>query len=49
MRTKTLAAAEREVERPYLCVALLCGLVLFVEGYDIAALGWAIARRSGGA
>jgi AAHS family 4-hydroxybenzoate transporter-like MFS transporter len=42
MRAKTLAAAEGEVERPYLRAALLCGLVLFLEGYDIAAVGYAI-------
>src|SRR5262249_53601839 len=42
MRAKTLAAAECEVERPYLRVALLCGVVLFLEGYDIAAVGYAI-------
>jgi hypothetical protein len=42
MREKTLAAAECEVERPYLRAALLCGLVLFLEGYDIAAVGYAI-------
>jgi len=42
MRAKTLAAAECEVERPYLRAALLCGLVLFLEGYDIAAVGYAI-------
>ena len=42
MRAKTLAAAEGEVERPYLRVALLGGVVLFLEGYDIAAVGYAI-------
>src|SRR5262249_48479486 len=42
MWAKTLAAAEGEVERPYLRVALLCGVVLFLEGYDIAAVGYAI-------
>ena len=42
MRAKTLAAAECEVERPYLRAALLCGVVLFLEGYDIAAVGYAI-------
>src|SRR5215471_9039640 len=42
MRAKALAAAKGEVERPYLRTALLCGLVLFLEGYDIAAVGYAI-------
>src|SRR5215469_16761292 len=42
MWAKTLAAAVGEVERPYLRVALLCGVVLFLEGYDIAAVGYAI-------
>ena len=43
MRTKALAeAAEHGVERLYLRVAWLCGVVLFLEGYDIAAVGYAI-------
>ena len=42
MQTKTLAAAECEVERAYLRAALLCGMVLFLEGYDIAVVGYAI-------
>jgi MFS transporter, AAHS family, 4-hydroxybenzoate transporter len=35
-------AAERPVGRPHLRVAWLCGVVLFLEGYDIAAIGYAI-------
>jgi MFS family permease len=42
MRAKMLTAAEFEVERSYLRAAWLCGLVLFLEGYDIAAVGYAI-------
>jgi MFS transporter, AAHS family, 4-hydroxybenzoate transporter len=42
MRAKTLAAVGCEVERPYLRAALLCGLVLFLDGYDMGAVGWAI-------
>jgi len=42
MQTKTLTAPECEVERSYLRAALLCGMVLFLEGYDIAAVGYAI-------
>jgi AAHS family 4-hydroxybenzoate transporter-like MFS transporter len=43
MRAKALAAAaEHGVERLYLRVAWLCGVVLFLEGYDIAAVGYAI-------
>jgi MFS transporter, AAHS family, 4-hydroxybenzoate transporter len=36
------APAELGVERPHLRVAWLCGVVLFLEGYDIAAVGYAI-------
>jgi AAHS family 4-hydroxybenzoate transporter-like MFS transporter len=36
------AAAEHEVERLHLRVAWLCGMVLLLEGYDIAAVGYAI-------
>jgi AAHS family 4-hydroxybenzoate transporter-like MFS transporter len=43
MRAKARAApAELGVERPHLRVAWLCGVVLFLEGYDIAAVGYAI-------
>ena len=43
MQSKAWAvAAERPVERPHLRVAWLCGVVLFLEGYDIAAVGYAI-------
>src|SRR5271163_351866 len=43
MRPKARAApAELWVERPHLRVAWLCGVVLFLEGYDIAAVGYAI-------
>jgi len=42
MRAKTLAAAECKVEQSYLRAALLCGMVLFLEGYDIAAVGYVI-------
>lgn len=43
MRAKALAAAaEHGVERLYRRVAWLCGVVLFLEGYDIAAVGYAI-------
>ena len=43
MRAKAMAAAaEHEVERLHLRVAWLCGMVLLLEGYDIAAVGYAI-------
>ena len=43
MRAKALAAAsEHGFERLHLRVAWLCGVVLFLEGYDIAAVGYAI-------
>ena len=43
MQTKALAAtSEHQVERLHLRVAWLCGVVLFLEGYDIAAVGYAI-------
>jgi MFS transporter, AAHS family, 4-hydroxybenzoate transporter len=43
MRVKALtAASEHGVERLHLRVAWLCGVVLFLEGYDIAAVGYAI-------
>jgi AAHS family 4-hydroxybenzoate transporter-like MFS transporter len=42
MRAKMLAAAEYEVEGTYLRATLLCGMVLFLEGYDIAAVGYVI-------
>jgi len=42
MRAKTLAGAECEDDRSYLRAAVLCGVVLFLEGYDIAAIGYAI-------
>jgi MFS transporter, AAHS family, 4-hydroxybenzoate transporter len=43
MRVKALSAAsERGVERLHLRVAWLCGMVLLLEGYDIAAVGYAI-------
>jgi len=42
MQAQTLTAPECEVERSYLRAALLCGMVLFLEGYDIAAVGYAI-------
>jgi hypothetical protein len=35
-------AAECRVGRPYLRVAWLCGVIVFLEGYDIAAVGYAI-------
>lgn len=35
-------AAEHTVERFHLRIAWLCGVVLFLEGYDIAAVGYAI-------
>jgi MFS transporter, AAHS family, 4-hydroxybenzoate transporter len=35
-------ATEHRVERLHLRVAWLCGVVLFLEGYDIAAVGYAI-------
>jgi MFS transporter, AAHS family, 4-hydroxybenzoate transporter len=37
-----MAAAEHGVDRLHLRVAWLCGVVLFLEGYDIAAVGYAI-------
>jgi MFS transporter, AAHS family, 4-hydroxybenzoate transporter len=42
MSAKATAAAEHEVERLDLRVARLCGVVLFLEGYDIASVGYAI-------
>ena len=43
MRAKAVAAtAEYPVGRLYLRVAWLCGVVLFLEGYDLAAVGYAI-------
>jgi MFS transporter, AAHS family, 4-hydroxybenzoate transporter len=40
---QTLAAtAEHRVKRLHIRVAWLCGVVLFLEGYDIAAVGYAI-------
>jgi MFS transporter, AAHS family, 4-hydroxybenzoate transporter len=43
MRTKALlATAEYPVGRLYLRVTWLCGVVLFLEGYDLAAVGYAI-------
>jgi len=35
-------ASEHRVEQLHLRVAWLCGVVLFLEGYDIAAVGYAI-------
>ena len=42
MQTEVLAARTERVERLHLRVAWLCGVVLFLEGYDIAAVGYAI-------
>src|SRR5215831_19105700 len=42
MGAKSTAAADNGIERPDLRVAWLCGVVLFLEGYDIAAAGYAI-------
>jgi MFS transporter, AAHS family, 4-hydroxybenzoate transporter len=43
MQGETLAAtAEHTVARLHLRVAWLCGLVLCLEGYDIAAVGYAV-------
>ena len=43
MQSKILAVAtEQGLERLHLRVAWLCGVVLFLEGYDIAAVGYAI-------
>jgi MFS transporter, AAHS family, 4-hydroxybenzoate transporter len=43
MQSKAWAvAAEHTVERLHLRIAWLCGVVLFLEGYDIAAVGYAI-------
>ena len=36
------ASAKYAVDRLYLRVAWLCGVVLFLEGYDIAAVGYAV-------
>jgi MFS transporter, AAHS family, 4-hydroxybenzoate transporter len=41
MRVKALEV-EHGVERLHLRVAWLCGVVLFLEGYDIASVGYAI-------
>jgi MFS transporter, AAHS family, 4-hydroxybenzoate transporter len=42
MGANAAAAAERGVERLDLRVAWLCGVVLFLEGYNIASVGYAI-------
>jgi len=42
MQAKALAVATERIERLHLRVAWLCGVVLFLEGYDIAAVGYAI-------
>jgi MFS transporter, AAHS family, 4-hydroxybenzoate transporter len=42
VKTKVVAASTERVERLHLRVAWLCGVVLFLEGYDIAAAGYAI-------
>ena len=43
MQSKVLAApTEQRLEWLHLRVAWLCGVVLFLEGYDIAAVGYAI-------
>ncbi len=42
MRAKAPTAAEHRAERLDIRVAWLCGAVLFLEGYDIAAVGYAI-------
>jgi MFS transporter, AAHS family, 4-hydroxybenzoate transporter len=43
MQTETPAAtSEHPAERLHLRVTWLCGVVLFLEGYDIAAVGYAI-------
>jgi MFS transporter, AAHS family, 4-hydroxybenzoate transporter len=42
MRAEALTAAAARPERLHLRVAWLCGAVLFLEGYDIAAVGYAI-------
>ena len=42
MRAKATVPAEYGIERLDLRVAWLCGVVLFLEGYDIAAVGYAI-------
>src|SRR5580704_8113847 len=36
------ASAKYAVDRLHLRVAWLCGVVLFLEGYDIAAVGYAV-------
>src|SRR5262245_58285903 len=51
MRAKTLAAAECEVERPYLRAALLCGLVLTslplaMRSHRLSMFGESTRRRS---
>jgi AAHS family 4-hydroxybenzoate transporter-like MFS transporter len=42
MNAKAVTVTEREIGRLDLRVAWLCGLVLLLEGYDIAAVGYAI-------
>jgi MFS transporter, AAHS family, 4-hydroxybenzoate transporter len=43
MQSETWAVpADRTVEEFHLRIAWLCGVVLFLEGYDIAAVGYAI-------
>ena len=37
-----MVVAAEQPERLHLRVAWLCGVVLFLEGYDIAAVGYAI-------
>ena len=42
MQSKVLTAITKHRELLHLRVAWLCGVVLFLEGYDIAAAGYAI-------
>ena len=42
MPANVLAGGKYKIERPDLRVVWLCGMVLFLEGYDMATVGYAI-------
>src|SRR3984885_1189609 len=42
VQTKVATSGTERIEELYLRVVWLCGVVLFLEGYDIAAVGYAI-------
>ena len=42
MQTEALAERTLHLEGLYVRVAWLCGVVMFLEGYDIASVGYAV-------